>query len=58
VDKTTSQPHKKNGRIVAKPQASMVEKGGSSMSTSKSEHDTSTNEEQFEKQFDSTSFEQ
>jgi hypothetical protein len=55
VDKTTSQPHRKSGRIVAKPQASMAEEGGSSMSTSKNERDTSSNEEQFEEQSNSTS---
>jgi hypothetical protein len=42
-----SQPCRKSGRIVAKPQASMAKEGGSSMSTSKSERDTSSNEEQF-----------
>jgi hypothetical protein len=55
VDKTMSQPCRKSGRIAAKPQASMAEEGGSSMSTSKSEHDTSSNEEQSEEQSDSTS---
>jgi len=35
----------------------MVEEGGSSMSTSKSKRDTSSNEEQFEEQPNSTSFE-
>jgi len=35
----------------------MAEEGGSSMSTSKSERDTNSNEEQFEEQFDSTSSE-
>jgi hypothetical protein len=35
----------------------MVEKGGSSMSASKSKHDTSNNEEQSEEQSDSTSSE-
>jgi hypothetical protein len=35
VDITTLQPHKKSGRIVARPQASMAKEGGSSMSTSK-----------------------
>ncbi len=55
MDKTTSQPHRKSGRIVAKPQASMAEEGGSSMSTSKNERDTSSNEEQFEEQSNSTS---
>jgi len=35
----------------------MVEEGGSSMSASKSERDTSGNEEQSEEQSDSTSFE-
>jgi hypothetical protein len=44
VDRTiTSQPHRKSSRIAARPQASMAKKGGSSMSTSKSEHDTSSN---------------
>jgi len=57
VDRTTSQPRTKSGRIVAKPQASMAEEGGSSMSTSKSECDTSSNEEQSEEQSDSTSSE-
>ncbi len=53
----TSQPRRKSGRIVAKPQASMVEEGGSLMSTSKSERDTTSNEEQSEEQSDSTSSE-
>ncbi len=57
VDRTTSQPHRKNGRIAAKPQASMAKEGGSSMSTSKSERDTSSNEEQYEEQSGSTSSE-
>ncbi len=57
MDKTTSQPRRKSGRITAKPQASMAEEGGSSMSTLKSERDTSSNEEQFEEQSDSTSSE-
>jgi hypothetical protein len=57
VDRTTSQPHRKGGRIAAKPQASMAEEGGSSMSTLKSERDTSSNEEQFEEQSNSISFE-
>ncbi len=35
VDRTTSQPRRKSGRIIAKPQANMAKKGGSSMSTSK-----------------------
>jgi hypothetical protein len=48
VDKTTSQPCRKSGRIVVKPLASMVEVGGSSMSASKSKLDTNSNEEQFE----------
>jgi len=56
VDRT-SQPRRKSGRIVAKPQASMVEEGGSLMSTSKSERDTTSNEEQSEEQSDSTSSE-
>jgi hypothetical protein len=43
-----SQTCKKSGRIDAKPQASMAKEGGSSMSTLKSEHDTSSNEEQFD----------
>jgi hypothetical protein len=44
MDRTTSQPRRKSGRIAAKPQASMAEEGGSSMSTLKSERDTSSNE--------------
>jgi len=56
VDRT-SQPRRKSVRIVAKPQASMVEEGGSLMSTSKSERDTTSNEEQSEEQSDSTSSE-
>ncbi len=52
-----SQTRRKSGRIVAKPQASMVEEGGSSMSASKSERDISSNEQQSEKQYDSTSSE-
>jgi len=47
VDRT-SQPRRKSGRIAARPQANMAEEGGSLMSASKSGHDTSSNEEQFE----------
>ncbi len=57
VDRTTSQPHRKSGRIVAKPQTSMAKEGGSSMSTSKNERDTNSNEEHSEEQYDNTSFE-
>jgi hypothetical protein len=53
-----SQPHRKNGRIIARPQASMAEEGGLSMFTSKSERDTSSNEEQSEEQSDSISSKQ
>ncbi len=55
MDRTTSQPRRKSGRIAAKPQASMAEEGGSSMSTLKSERDTSSNEKQSDEQFDSAS---
>ncbi len=41
----------------ARPVASMAEEGGLSMSASKSECDTSSNEEQSEEQSDSTSSE-
>jgi hypothetical protein len=57
VDRTMSQPRRKSGRIVVKPQASMAEEGGSSMSTLKNKHDTSSNEEQYEEQSDSSSSE-
>jgi len=57
VDRTTSEPCRKSGRIAAKPQASMAEEGGSSMFTLKSERDTSSNEEQFKEKSNSTSSE-
>jgi hypothetical protein len=41
-----SQPHRKSDRIAARPQVSMAEEGGLSMSASKSERDTNKNEEQ------------
>jgi hypothetical protein len=44
VDRTTSQPGRKSGRIVARPQVNMAEEGGSSMFALKIEHDTSSNE--------------
>ncbi len=52
-----SQPCRKSDRIVARPQVSMTEEGGSSMFASKSERDTSSNEKQSEEQSDNTSFE-
>ncbi len=48
VDRTMSQPHRKSDRIAARPQVSMAEEGGSSMSASKSERDTNRNEEKSE----------
>ncbi len=57
MDRTTSQPRRKSDRIVARPQASMAEEGGSSMFASKNERDTSSNEKQSEEQSDSTSSE-
>ncbi len=56
VDRTTSQPCRKSGRIATRPQATMVEEGGLLMSASKNKHDTSSNEEQSEEQYDSASF--
>jgi len=55
VNRTTSQPRRKNGRIATRSQASMVEEGGLSMFASKSERDTNSNEEQYEEQYDNTS---
>ncbi len=57
VDITTSQPHRKSGRIVARPQASMAKEGGSSMHASKNKCDTNSNKELSKEQYDSTSFE-
>ncbi len=48
---------RKSDRIATRPVASMAEEGGSSMSASKSEHGTSSNEKQSEKQSNSTSSE-
>ncbi len=45
MDRTTSQPRRKSDMITARPVASMAEEGGSSMFASKSERDTSNNEE-------------
>ncbi len=48
---------RKSDRIATRPVASMAEEGGSSMFASKSEHGTSSNEKQSEKQSNSTSSE-
>ncbi len=53
MDRTTSQPCRKSGRIATRPQPTMVKEGGSSMSASKNKHDTSSNEKQSEEQSDS-----
>jgi hypothetical protein len=57
VDITTLQPRKKSGRIVARPQASMAKKRGSSMPASKNKCDTNNNKKLSKEQYDNTSFE-